>query len=67
MGAYDSEADQGAASDGFADHRDRLRARHFRFEQEPRLDPEDEEYWSNLRCIRYVRAWEAEQRRKGLL
>lgn len=60
-----NELDEAAASEGFTDHRDRLRARHFRFDQEP--EPEDAEYWSNLRCIRYVRSWEAEQRRKGLL
>jgi hypothetical protein len=62
----DHELDQDAASDGFADHRARLRAHHFRFDQEPETDPE-EGRWSTLKCIRYVRAWEAEQRRKGLL
>lgn len=56
MGAYDSEADQDASGEGFTDHRSRLRAKHFRFDQEPEPDPE-EGRWSNLRCRRFLKAW----------
>lgn len=53
----DHDLDESAAGDGFADHRDRLRARHFWHGDELTDYEAGEGRWSDARCRQFLKAW----------